>query len=128
MIVAATAAYASFTTFLFQGIGLLYFIAVPAILASTMILQGYSPNADAMNILWQAIYPDILLLCYWLSVKLQSKVFLTFATIFTFAEIAKLTGEYFSNTLGWSHSLIIAGLCIMAISVASYEVNKRFFP
>lgn len=102
---------------------LLYFFGLLMFLGASLSLQGFSPK---VNIFWQFIYPFLLVLAFWGSVKLQSKVFLIIATIFTFAEISKLTAEYFSKSIGWPISLIIAGLIIMGIGYMSFELNNKF--
>lgn len=102
---------------------LLYFFGLVMFLGASMALQGFSPK---VNVFWQLIYPFLLVLTFWGSVKLQSKVFLIMATIFTFGEISKLTAEYFSKSIGWPISLITAGLIIMGIGYMSFEMNKRF--
>ncbi|MEK7558842.1 MAG: DUF2157 domain-containing protein [Patescibacteria group bacterium] len=102
---------------------LLYVFGLMMSLGASLTLQGYSPSA---NFVWQLIYPFLLVLTFWGSIKLQSKAFLIMATIFTFAEISKLTAEYFSQSIGWPVSLIIAGLVVMGIGYMSFELNKRF--
>lgn len=101
---------------------LLYVSGLFMSLGASLALQGYSPNSD---LLWTLIYPFLLVFTFWGSMKLQSKVFLVMATIFTFAEISKLTAEYFSESIGWPISLIIAGLFIMGIGYMSFELNKK---
>lgn len=102
---------------------LLYFFGLIAILGTTLALQGFHPK---VNIFWQLIYPFILISTFWASIKLQDKIFLIMATLFTFGEIMKLTTEYFSKSVGWPISLIISGLVIMGIGYMSFELNKRF--
>lgn len=102
---------------------LMYFFGLIWILATALILQGFSPK---VNIFWQLIYPFLLVFIFWGSIRLQNKTFLIMATIFTFAEIVKLTTEYFSKSIGWPISLITAGLVIMGIGYMSFELNKRF--
>lgn len=102
---------------------LMYLFGLLMFLGASLSLQGYFPK---VNVFWQLIYPFILVLTFWGSIKLQSKVFLIMATIYTFAEISKLTAEYFSKSVGWPVSLIIAGLVIMGIGYMSFELNKRF--
>lgn len=102
---------------------LIYFFGIIMFLGSSLALQGYSPK---VNIFWELIYPFLLVAVFAASIKLQSKVFLIMATIFTFGEILKLTSEYFSKSVGWPISLIVAGLVIMGIGYMSFELNKRF--
>ena len=103
---------------------LLYFFGLIMFLGAALALQGFHPKN--VNVFWQLIYPFLLVVTFAASIKLQSKVFLIMATLFTFAEIVKLTTEYFSKSIGWPISLIIAGLVIMGIGYISFELNKRF--
>lgn len=107
-----------FMTNLMYSFGLLMF------LGASLSLQGFYPKS--INVFWQLIYPFLLVLTFWGSIKLQSKAFLIMATLFTFGEILKLTTEYFSKSIGWPVSLIVAGLIIMGIGYMSFELNKRF--
>ncbi|MBI2028019.1 MAG: DUF2157 domain-containing protein [Candidatus Levybacteria bacterium] len=103
-------------------INLMYVFGLLMFFGVSMSLQGYSPRA---NFFWQIAYPFLLVLGFWGSIKLQSKAFLLMSTLFTFGEILKLTAEYFSKSIGWPVSLIIAGLIIMGIGYMSFELNKR---
>jgi uncharacterized membrane protein len=102
---------------------IMYFFGLSAFLGSTASLQGYYPKA---NLFWELAFPFLIILAFYGSIKLQSRVFLVVATLFTIGEILKLTAEYFSEGLGWPISLIIAGLVIMGVSYLSFELNKRF--
>lgn len=103
--------------------GLLYFFGLVMALGTTLALQGFLPK---INVFWQLIYPFLLIATFWGSIRLQNKVFLIMATVFTFGEILKITAEYFSKSVGWPVALIIAGLVIMGIGYMSFELNKKF--
>lgn len=103
--------------------GLLYFSGLLMVLGTAMILQGFSPR---INVFWQLIYPFLLIATFWASIKLQDRLFLIMATLFTFGQILKFTSEYFSKSIGWPISLIISGLVIMGIGYMSFELNKRY--
>jgi len=104
---------------------LMYIFGLLMVLGASLSLQGFYPGS--VNVFWLLAYPFLLVATFWGSIKLQSKVFLIMATIFTFAEILKLTSEYFSKSIGWPISLIVAGLVVMGIGYMSFELNKRFF-
>lgn len=106
--------------------GFMYFFGSVLILGVSMMLQGYSPRLDFENIMFQIAYPFLLVWMFGLSVKLQSRTLFTVATLFIFAEILKITSEYFSKSVGWPISLIVAGLMIMATGYASFQVRKRY--
>ena len=103
--------------------GLLYFFGLLMVLGTAMILQGFSPK---INVFWQLIYPFLLVATFWASIKLQDRLFLIIATLFTFGQILKFTSEYFSKSIGWPISLIVSGLVIMGIGYMSFELNKRY--
>jgi len=103
-------------------VSIMYLLGFILFLGASLVLTGFKPN---VSIFWQLIYPFLLVLTFYLSVLLKSKEILIVGTIFTFAEILKLTSEYFSGTLGWPIALIVAGLIIMGVGYFSFEVNKR---
>ncbi len=76
--------------------------------------------------LWLFVFPFILAGTFYASVPLQSKLILSLVTIFTFIEIGRLTTKYFSGSLGWPITLIIAGFGIIFIGYFSFEVSKRY--
>lgn len=102
---------------------ILYFFGLLMIFGAAFSLQGFKPE---INSLWEVIYPFLLILGFYGSIKLQNKVFLILATVFTFIEIIKITYEYFSNSVGWPIALMIAGLLMMGVGYVSFTVNKRF--
>lgn len=106
-------------------VNIMYVFGLLMLLGSSLALQGFRDSNP--NYFWQAVYPGLLMISYWLSVRLQSKAFLLMATIFTFLEVIKLTIEYFSDSIGWSLSLIIAGLIVMGAGYISFELHKKFF-
>ncbi len=109
--------------------GGMYFLGLLMVLGIALVLQGFKDFKDKdyiASIFWQVIYPFLLAATFWGSIKLQSRVFLLMATFFTFAEILKLTAQYFSESISWPLSLVIGGLIIMGIGYMSFEINKRF--
>lgn len=102
---------------------LLYFFGLLFMLGTTFSLQGFKPN---ISFFWSVAFPPLVFLVYYASIKLENKIFLLFATLFTFFEIIKFSYEYFSNTLGWPVSLMLAGLAMMACGYISFELNKRY--
>ncbi len=102
---------------------LLYFFGLFILLSSALSLQGFTP---ANSIVWEILYPFLLVGIFYSSVKLQNNIFLILGTLFTFGEILKLTYEYFSNSLGWPISLMLAGLLMMGIGYVSFELNRKY--
>lgn len=92
-------------------------------LGAAMELGGWTPK---QNVFWELIFPGLVFGVILLSVTLKSKAFLTFGTLFLMAYIVKLTAEYFKDSIGWSLSLVIAGLAMIAIGYGSLALNKRY--
>lgn len=99
------------------GFGNLFF------LGAAFALGGWEPE---QNIFWEVLFPGLVFAVLLLSVKLKSKSFLTFGTIFLMAYILKITGEYFSGTLGWPLSLMLCGIALIAIGYYSFTINKKY--
>lgn len=92
-------------------------------LGAGLALGGWSPS---QNMIWEVIYPAFISAALYLSVHLKSKSFLTFATIFLMAYILKITGEYFSNTIGWPFSLMICGIALIGVGYYAFTLNKKY--
>jgi len=103
--------------------GVLYGFGSLALLGSAMILGGFSPN---QNVFWELIYPILVFGIILLSVKLKSKTFLVFGSLFLIGYILKLTGEYFSDGLGWPLALVLSGLIIIGISYYAVRISKKY--
>lgn len=99
------------------GFGNLFF------LGAALALGGWEPE---QNIFWELLFPGLVFAVLLLSVKLKSKSFLTFGTIFLMAYILKITGEYFSGTLGWPLSLMLCGIALIAIGYYSFTINNKY--
>jgi hypothetical protein len=104
--------------------GILYGFGVLAFLGSAMALGGWLPNQNAF---WELIYPLLVFGVIFLSVYVKSKSFLVFGSIFLIGYILKLTGEYFSEGLGWPLALVLAGLAIMGVGYYAVRLNKKYF-
>lgn len=101
----------------------LYFFGLGSVLTVGLILQGFK---DEANFFWQFIYPFLLVGVFYTSIHWQSKVFLLLGALFTIFQIIKFTVEYFSDSVGWPISLIVAGLVTMGIGYMSFELNKKY--
>ncbi|OGD60847.1 hypothetical protein A2807_02530 [Candidatus Berkelbacteria bacterium RIFCSPHIGHO2_01_FULL_50_36] len=105
--------------------GFLYGFGILGFLGAAMALGGFYPNH---SIVWELIFPVLVFATIFLSVKLKSRSFLVFGSIFLMGYILKITAEYFSEGLGWPLALVIAGLLLIAVAYASVYVKKRYFP
>lgn len=77
--------------------------------------------------LWDLVYPLFVFGIIFLSVHVKSRAFLTFGTVFLMAYILKITGQYFSEGLGWPLALVLAGFALMGVGYFAVRMNKRYF-
>lgn len=103
--------------------GVLYGFGCIMFLGSSMALGGWSPN---QNIFWELIYPLLVFGIIFLSVYTKSKAFLVFGTLFLIGYILKLTGEFFTEGLGWPLALVLAGLLIMVVGYFAVKINRQY--
>ena len=101
------------------GVG--YFIGLPIALGTALVLGDFKPNA---NLFWELIFPFLTFGAIVGSIWLRSRAFLAWGTIFLMGYIFKITGEYFSDSLGWPMALVIAGLTVIGVGWASISVRK----
>lgn len=92
-------------------------------LGAALILGGWEPS---QNLLWEFIFPFLVAGVLYLSVIWTSKAFLVFGTIYLMAFIFKITGEYFSGTLGWPISLMICGMALIVTGYYAFTLNKKY--
>lgn len=102
--------------FLF-GFGILGF------LGAAFALGGWKPE---QNIFWELLFPFLTFGALFVSVHLKNSSFLTFGTLYLMAYILKITSEYFSNSLGWPLTLIIAGLFLIAAGYLYVFLRKKY--
>ena|SRR3989344_2439290 len=103
--------------------GILYGFGNLFFLGAALVLGGWKPS---QNVLWEIVFPGLVFIILFLSVHLKSKAFLTWGTIFLMAYILKITGEYFSGTIGWPLSLMICGVSLIGIGYYAFTVNKKY--
>lgn len=101
----------------------LYSVGILGFLAAALALGGWFPDR---NLFWELIFPVLVLGTIFLSVNLRSRTFLVFGSIFLMAYILKITGEYFTNSLGWPVALILAGFALMAVGYGTVYLNKKY--
>ncbi|MCB9806037.1 hypothetical protein H6775_02635 [Candidatus Nomurabacteria bacterium] len=103
--------------------GVLYSFGLVIFFITTLVLGGYSPE---QNMFWEVAFPILVFIGIWLSVRLRSKSFLTFSSIFLMVYIIKITSEYFANSLGWPFTLVLSGLLLIVIGFVSLRLNKKY--
>lgn len=104
--------------------GVLYGFGSMIFLISAMVLGGWMPN---QNMFWELIYPLLVFGIVFLSVYIKSKSFLVFGSLGLIGYILKITGEYFTEGLGWPLALVLAGLVIMVVGYYAVKINKEYF-
>lgn len=92
-------------------------------LGAMLALGGWQPS---QKVFWELVFPMAVSGILYLSVQLKSKSFLTFGTLYLMAYILKITGEYFSGTLGWPFSLILCGISLIGIGYYAFTINKKY--
>lgn len=102
---------------------ILYDFGIIAVLGSALVLGGWSPQ---QNIIWELLFPGIALGTLFLSIPLKSKGFLGAGTLFLMIYIGKITGEYFSEGMGWPLALIMCGLMMIGIGFLAFWVNQNY--
>lgn len=103
--------------------GFLYGFGVLATLLSALILGKWEPN---QSIFWELSYPLFVFGAIYLSVYLKNKAILTLGTLFLMAYLFKITTEYFSNSMGWPITLVVAGVLIIACGYASLSIKQKY--
>ncbi|MDD5568833.1 MAG: hypothetical protein PHG23_00200 [Candidatus Pacebacteria bacterium] len=103
----------------------LYGVGIFAFLGIALVLGGWRPN---QNIVWELIYPFLIVAVLLLSVYLKSNSFLVFGSLYLVGYIFKITSEYFSRSLGWPLALLVAGLLIIAAGYSFFYIRKKITP
>lgn len=101
--------------------GPLYAFGSLAFLGSALALSGWKPSQNAF---WELAFPGLVFVVLYLSVHLRSKALLTFGSLFLGAYLAKITGEYFSDSMGWPLALIVLGLLLMGVGFLTYRLKR----
>jgi hypothetical protein len=101
--------------------GPLYAFGSLAFLGSALALGGWKPSQSTF---WELVFPGLAFGVLYLSVHVRSKALLTFGSLFLGAYLAKITGEYFSDSMGWPLALIVLGLLLMGVGFLTYRLKR----
>jgi hypothetical protein len=101
--------------------GPLYTFGSAAFLGSALALGGWKPS---QNVFWELIFPGLVFVVLYLSVTLKSKALLTFGSLALGAYLAKITGEYFSDSMGWPLALILLGFLLMGVGYLTFRLKR----
>lgn len=103
--------------------GFLYGFGTLGFLGAAFALGGWKPDQNAF---WELIFPLLTFGALFLSVHLKNSAFLTYGTLYLMAYILKLTSEYFSDSLGWPLTLVIAGLLLIGAGYLYVFLKKKY--
>lgn len=103
--------------------GFLYGAGVFVFLAAALLLTGWRPS---QNRTWEMIYPFLTFGAMYLSVVLRNQKFLIFGTLFLMLYLMKITGQYFSNSLGWPLALVLSGFLLVAAGAVAIHLKRRY--
>lgn len=101
----------------------LYAFGVLFFLGAALALGGWSPD---QNWFWEIIFPGLALGTIFLSLPLRSRSFLILGSVFLIAYILKITGEYFTDSLGWPFALVLAGFALIGVGALFVRLNNRY--
>ncbi len=104
-------------------IALLNTAGIVLFLGAAFALGGFGVEK---NMFWEIIFPALALAAIFLSIELKSRAYLIFGTLFLMGYIFKITADYFSDSLGWSLSLVLLGFAFIAIGYLSFTLNKKY--
>lgn len=103
--------------------GILYSLGSMAFLGAALALGGWEPS---QNVFWELVFPGLVFAVLYASVHLKSKALLCFGSIFLASYLAKITGEYFSDSLGWPLALVIFGMLLMGVGYLTLRLKRRY--
>ncbi|MCP4898998.1 MAG: hypothetical protein GY906_18670 [bacterium] len=103
--------------------GALYGFGSMAFLGAALGLGGWKPS---QSIFWELVFPGLAFAVLYASVHVKSKALLTFSSIFLGAYLSKLTGEYFSDSLGWPLALVLVGLMLMGLGYVTLRLKRTY--
>ena len=75
---------------------------------------------------WNVLYPLVAIGGVSLSVYLRSQIGLTVTGIAIAIYCIKISIQYFSDSIGFSLTLLLSGLCIIGLGYLTYALNKKY--
>ncbi len=100
-------------------VGVLCFFGITGFLGAT-----FSQVVDSVP--WQILYFIIVAGGFALSAYMKRRSILVISTLFLIAHVSYITGEYFSDSLGWSISLVLLGFIFIGLGYISVNINKKY--
>jgi hypothetical protein len=103
--------------------GFLYSFGIIGVLLAGICLTGWKPE---QNHYWEVIFPFMTFASFIMSIKLESRSFLVFGTIFIIAYILKMADEYYTGGPMGPLLLVIIGLLLIAIGYGAVRLNNKY--
>jgi len=101
----------------------LYGSGIFSFLTAAFMLAGWVSHK---NIFWEIVFPGLSFGAVFLSIYLRVKSFLVIGTMYLMFYILRITGEYFSRSVGWPLALIFAGFALIGIGYLAVYLHKRY--
>lgn len=103
--------------------GWLYAAGSALFLLSALVLGKWEPD---QVLFWELIYPGLVFGILFLSVYVRSLGFLIFGALFLVIYIAKITAEYFADSIGWPLVLVIVGFALIGSGYLLMRLYQRY--
>lgn len=105
---------------------LFYIFGIIALLGSAIALSGFESGKTFGQGFWEIFFPILaLVLMYFGALVKQTKV-LVLSTLFLMGYVIKVSGEYFSQSLGWPVVVVLAGLIMIGIGYFSVYLTRKY--
>ena len=104
--------------------GFLQGAGVFAFLLAAFLLSGWDSSKE---LVWEVLLPGLALGAILLSVKVHTRSYLVFGSLFLMLGILKISAEYFPQSVGWPLALVIAGFALIAIGMVTLRLGKKYF-
>ncbi len=111
-----------FTQFRFFGIAA-QLIGGIAVYAAALYLGGWQPE---QSVFWELAYPLLIVLGGMFAIREQSRLVLILSAFATIGYIAKITGEYFSDSPSWPLMLVLAGGLLMGVGWFTVWLSRKY--
>ncbi len=103
--------------------GWLYGVGVLMFLGAALVLGGWKPD---QNWFWEAVYPGLVFVVLYLSIRLRSRSFLVFGALGLGSFLSKITAQYFGDSLGWPLALVLMGFLLMGVAYLALTIRNRY--
>jgi len=98
-------------------------IALHIVGSAVILISGFAATFAYTWVL--ALYGGLLAIMYWLSMQRHSRTILIATTLATFVYIGTVNDKLFRDSLGLPVSLMITGICIVAVGYWSVQLGDK---